>query len=120
LSAFGHKKGIAHQGYKQFVSGGKNQPSPWKKLVNQIYLGSDQFVENMQCKIDPEQLLDDIPKSQKLLPPKPLCFYKQKYNDDKQAMAEAYKSGHYTPNTIGNYFSVGKSTVSRARRKFNV
>ena len=118
LSAFGRKRGVAFQGYKKFVCAGKNQPSPWEKLKNQIYLGSDEFIENMQSKIDPEQKLDDIPKHQKQSPPKPLNFYKLKYQNRNQAMAEAYKSGHYTLKAIGDYFSVGKSTVSRAFREF--
>ncbi len=74
----------------------------------------------MQWKIDPEQQLDDIPKPQKQSPPKPLTFYKQKYTNKKQAMAEAYMSGHFTLKTIGNFFSVGQSTVSRALRQFNI
>ncbi|NOZ53116.1 MAG: hypothetical protein GXP08_08240 [Gammaproteobacteria bacterium] len=64
--------------------------------------------------------MDDIPKPQKQLPPKPLKFYKQKYINKKQTMAEAYMSGHYTLKMIGDYFSVGKSTMNRALRQFNV
>ncbi len=92
----------------------------WWIITIQIYLGSDQFVENMQCKIDPKQILDDIPKPQKQSPPKPLIFYKNKFKDNKQAMAEAYKTGHCTLKAIGEYFSVGKSTVSRAIHQFNL
>ena len=50
----------------------------------------------MQGKIDPEQSLKDIPKSQKIRPAKPISFYKEKYKNRNNAMAEAYRSGHYT------------------------
>jgi len=40
--------------------------------------------------------LQDIPKSQKQSPPKPLSYYEGKYSEKKRAMAEAYCSGGYT------------------------
>jgi len=35
------------------VSQGKAQPLPWEKLKNQVYLGSDHFVEEMQDHLEP-------------------------------------------------------------------
>ena len=64
LGTFNHKRLKAQQAYRDFIKEGKNQPSPWEKLKNQIYLGSPEFVEDMQCKLDPEQSLKDIPKLQ--------------------------------------------------------
>ncbi len=114
LSNFGRTRRIAQEKYKAFVKAGKNQPSPWKYLKNQIYLGSDKFVEEMQCKIDPEQSLKDIPKLQKIRPVKPISFYKEKYKNRNKAMAEAYRSGHYTLAKVGDEFGVSYATVSRA------
>jgi hypothetical protein len=52
LSAFAKKKRDVKMRYRRFVQEGNNQSSAWGPLKNQIYLGSDQFVEDMQCKID--------------------------------------------------------------------
>jgi len=51
LSSFSKKRLKAQQAYRLFVQQGKNQPSPWRNLKNQIYLGSSEFVDEMQCKI---------------------------------------------------------------------
>lgn len=34
--------------YRHFVDQGLNQPSPFEQLKNQVYLGDDNFVEQMQ------------------------------------------------------------------------
>lgn len=70
LGGFAKTKHIAQQRYREFVQQGKGQPSPWQSLKNQIYLGDDDFVLDMQCKLDPEQSLKDIPKKvRRLLTP---------------------------------------------------
>lgn len=102
LSAFAKKKRDAQMRYRRFVQEGNNQPSPWESLKNQIYLGSDQFVEDMQCKIDPKQSLADIPRKQKQSPKKPLSYYAKQYKHRTAAMAYAYLSGHYTLAEVGN------------------
>lgn len=114
LARFSDKKKLAQTRYRAFVQAGKNQPSPWESLTNQIYLGSDAFVEDMLCKLDPEQPLKDIPKKQKLAPPRPLSYYAERYNNRREAMARAYLSGHYTLANVGDYFAVSYVTVSRA------
>ena len=72
----------------------------------------------MQCKIDPKQSLKDIPKPQKIRPVKPISFYKEKYKNQNQAMAEAYRSGHYTLAKVGDAFGVNYATVSRAVKEY--
>ncbi|MFZ6799025.1 hypothetical protein [Undibacterium sp. Di24W] len=68
LSGFAKTKNIAQLRYREFVQQGNGQPSPWKSQRNQIYLGDDDFVLDMQCKLDPEQSLKDIPKKSKNKP----------------------------------------------------
>ena len=114
LSVFGSFRGRAQAGYRKFVRQGKNQPSPWALLKNQIYLGSDTFVEDMQLKITADQSLNDIPRKQKQAPPKPLQHYDKTYKTRNEAMAKAYLSGHYTLEQVGEYFGVSYATVSRA------
>lgn len=113
LGNFGKQRNRATEGYKKFVAEGKNQPSPWKSLKNQIYLGSDTFVEDAQCKMNVDQSLKGIPRPQKLAPPKPLDFYVKNYPKE-EGMARAYLSGHYTLMDVGDAFGKSYATVSRA------
>jgi REP element-mobilizing transposase RayT len=117
LGNFGEQRKSAELSYKNFVRQGNNQASPWEMLKNQIYLGSDEFVDKMQRELDPVQSLVDIPKPQKQRAPQPLSYYKNKYKERNRAMAEAYRSGHYTLIQIGDAFGVSYATVSRAVKK---
>ena len=54
---------ITISAYKKFVAEGKNQPSPWAELRNQIYLGGESFVEKMHSLIDGNKELSEIPSS---------------------------------------------------------
>lgn len=65
LGGFGGKRGEAIDAYRRFIQSGHEHTTLWNELKNQIYLGSDQFVEEMQCHLDPEQSLENIPKPQK-------------------------------------------------------
>lgn len=114
LATFAKGKKEAQIRYRRFVQEGKNQPSPWGLLKNQVFLGTDQFVEDMQCKINPKQSLSDIPRQQKLSPAKPLSYFEQRYPQRNEAMAYAYLSGHYTLAEVGKWFGVSYATVSRA------
>jgi putative transposase len=118
LGCFGSHLGEAQNYYKQFVAQGGGQPSPFKQLKNQIYLGSDKFVEDMQCKLNPEQSLKDIPRPQVSAVKKSLSFYELQGSSRKECMAQAYASGHYTLEEIANYFRVSTATVSRAMKWF--
>ncbi|WP_175492089.1 hypothetical protein [Nitrosomonas sp. Nm34] len=56
-----------------------NIPPPWQWLKNQINWGDDDFVNNMQRKLNPEQSLKDIPRKQKQAPVKPLSDFVDRY-----------------------------------------
>lgn len=118
LAAFGKQRKRAQQHYRDFIKQGRNQPSPWENLQNQIYLGSSGFVEDMQCKLDPDQSLKDIPKLQKQAPIKPLDYYQERYPERNEAMVKAYLTGHYTLESVGSHFGVSYATVSRAVKAF--
>ncbi|MDZ7924873.1 MAG: hypothetical protein U5M23_12650 [Marinagarivorans sp.] len=73
---FGKKAhGKAVQGYRLLLPKRKSKPAPWRQLKNQVFLGSDKFVEDTQCLLSLDQSLHDIPKPQKLAPPKLLQYY---------------------------------------------
>ncbi len=114
LSGFGKNKAKARLKYREFVKAGRKQSSPWDNLRNQIYLGSDEFANDMLCRLNPDQSLEDVPKPQKLSPPKPLAHYQSEYSQRNEAMAQAYLSGHYTLAEVGQHFGVSYATVSRA------
>lgn len=114
LAGFAKTKNIAQQRYRDFVQQGKGQSSPWQELKNQIYLGDDDFVSDMQSKLDPAQSLKDIPKKQKQAPIKPLSYFAKRNKTREEGMAHAYRSGHYTLEQVGEYFGVSYATVSRA------
>lgn len=112
LSAFSKRKSIAIAAYKKFVSEGKNQPSPWDSLKNQIFLGEDKFVERMQSLIDRDKELSEIPASQRRPVSKELSYYESRYTDRNTAIVFAYQSGGYTLKAIGDHFNLHYSTVS--------
>ena len=117
LGGFAKTKNTAQQRYRDFVQQGKGQASPWQTLKNQIYLGDDKFITDMQRKLDPDQSLKDIPKKQKQSPAKPLSYFAERYKTRDAALAHAYLSGHYTLAQVGEHFGVSYATVSRAVRQ---
>ena len=113
LSSFSSRKSTAVQLYREFVSAGKNQPAPWEELRNQIYLGNDDFVDDMQCKISQEANLSEVPSIQRRQVAKPMSFYENKYKNRNDAIVYAYASGGYSMKEIGDYFKLHYSRVSR-------
>jgi hypothetical protein len=113
LSSFSENKLKAIERYREFVSQGRNQPGPWEGLKNQIYLGSEAFVDEMQCKISPEASLSDIPAIQKRQIAKPISYYEERYQDRNTTIVNAYSSGGYSMKEIGEYFGLHYSRISR-------
>jgi len=112
LASFDRQKSLAIAKYKQFVSEGKGQPSPWQSLRNQVYLGGVLFVEEMQAMIDGDGDLGEIPSSQRRPVPKPIRDYESLSSSRDEAIIMAYCSGGYTLKDIGNYFGLHYSTIS--------
>jgi len=113
LSAFSTRKGHAMERYRAFVAEGRNQPSPWEQLRNQIYLGDEQFVGKLQAGLAKDKDLSEIPAAQRRRSPPSLETFTRKYSDRNQAIAMAYQSGGYSLKTIGEYFGLHYSRVSR-------
>lgn len=119
LAAFSRRKVEAVKRYRAFVSEGRNLPKPWIELKNQIYLGDDAFVDEMQSKILPEKNLSEIPSSQKRQVAKSLAYYEKKYSDRDIAITRAYESGGYSMKSIGDHFELHYSWVSRILKANN-
>ena len=112
LAGFGRRKSSAIEKYKQFVSEGKGQQSPWQALRNQVFLGDEHFVEEMQSLIDGEKELSEIPSTQWRPVAKPIGEYERSSANRNVAIVEAYRSGGYTLKELGEYFGLHYSTVS--------
>jgi len=113
LSSFSRKKIEAIKLYRTFVSEGRSQLEPWRELKNQIYLGDEKFVDEMQCKISPEINLSEIPSSQRRQVAKSLEYYEKKYINRNTSILKAYESGAYSMKDIGDYYKLHYSRVSR-------
>ena len=116
LSGFSRRKTQAIEKYKNFIAEGKNQPSPWEKLKNQIFLGSDEFVQALQKQAVEEKDLSEVPLLQTRPTAKPLTYYAEKHSDRDEAILAAYTSGGYGLKEIGAHFGLHYSRVSRIVR----
>lgn len=118
LSQFGSTQQTARKYYSQFVKQGKDQPSVWTHLRQQMFLGDDHFVQCvLKESLDTDRDYSEIPQRQRTLPPNPLTYYASSYQDQREAMRAAYATGGYTLRAIADFFGVHYSTVSRAVRK---
>lgn len=113
LSVFGETKSRAVKAYRQFVSEGKGLSSPWGEIRNQMYLGSDHFVEEMLGKVDGERCLLEIPSAQRRPVAQSLAYYEGQSSDRDSVIRLAYESGGYSMQDLGCYFGLHYSRVSR-------
>lgn len=112
LAAFSEHRSEAIRRYMDFVADGKNQPGPWEKLKSQIFLGSDEFVANLQHTVNADASHQEIPVAQRRPPPKPLTQIAGEQGRD-EAILDAYTSGGYSLKEIGDHFKLHYSRVSR-------
>lgn len=117
-SHFSRWKSEACQRYRKFVFEGRGLPAPWGQLKHQIYLGSDQFVEDTLSNIGDDQELREVPRVQKKAITQPLPYYRDNYLDANEAIAMAYGSGDFTLEQVGAFFGKGRSTISRTVRAY--
>lgn len=113
LGGFAKRRKTACERYRRFVEEGRGQPSPWEQLKNQVFLGSDAFVEEMQKLLDTDKVLDEVPSSQKRPVSKPLGYYEEVTRTRNEAILEAWRSGGYKMKQIADYFGLHYSSVSK-------
>ena len=112
LGQFGRTEQTAIKNYMEFVSDGVQQASPWLALKQQIYLGSDEFVSQIQKKL-PQGQIAEVPRAQQRPIAKTLAEYEEMASSRNEAIVLAYRSGAYSLQEVGDYFSLHYSTVSR-------
>jgi putative transposase len=113
LGLFGRTRPRARAAYADFVRAGVGLPPIWGGLRQQVYLGSDEFVERMQSMLPDDGRLDEVPRLQRRAGVKPLAWYESEH-ERGTAMALAYASGDHTMKNIAAHFGVHYATVSRA------
>ncbi|WP_245538979.1 hypothetical protein [Thioflavicoccus mobilis] len=116
LSAFGSTEEAAVAGYKRFVAEGIGQPGPREQLKQQVFLGSDTFVEELSRRVPKDRDLSEVPLAQRRPPAKPLAEYVSLYPDRDQTIAAAYASGGYTLKEISNHFGLHYAGISHIVR----
>jgi REP element-mobilizing transposase RayT len=122
LSQFAKNKRLATLRYIKFVEEGIGGKSPLKKVKNQIFLGSDDFVESRLKQINQDRDLTEIPKLQRRHKAQPLVEIEQRYKNRNDAITIAYQGGGYTMKEIGTHFGISYSMVSKIVKhsQFNV
>ena len=113
MGQFSKQRKRAIEKYVYFVREGVGLPSIWEHLQNQIFLGSEKFINNNQKQILKKETLSDVPRLQKRRLPKSLEYYENTCHDQKKVIFNAYLSGGYTLKEIGDYFGKHYSTISR-------
>ncbi|MCX7193048.1 MAG: transposase [Proteobacteria bacterium] len=101
--------------YEKFVMEGIGMPGVWGGLRHQIYLGGENFVQDMLLHAASVESIAEVPQDQRRAP-ETLQQYAERNADPKCAMADAYLTGGYTLAEIARYFGVHYTTVSRVVR----
>jgi len=116
LACFGKRRSSCVTKYKDFVRAGVGLPPIWENLRHQMYMGNEDFIEEIRNKYDApsrEQLME-VRRIERRSLAKPLHWYKVRMDNPKEGMAQAFITGNYTMKEIADYFGVHYSTVSRA------
>jgi hypothetical protein len=82
----------------------------------QVFLGSDAFVEAMQLKVPADRDLREVPQAKRRPVPRALPEYDRAHADRNQAIKAAYASGGYMMHQNGDYFGLHHSRISKIVR----
>jgi REP element-mobilizing transposase RayT len=116
LAAFGETEAAAVEHYARFVAEGKGQSAPWEQLENQVFLGSDSFVESMRRTLPQNRDLREVAQAKRRPTAKTLPEYAHDHPQRNDAIVAAYRSGGYTLRDIGDFFGIHYSRVSKIVR----
>lgn len=117
LAQFGESRASTIAKYVAFVHEGARLPGVWANLQGQVFLGSEDFVTQMQTRIIESPTIQEVPRAQRRAMAASLIELAEKYPRD-EAMAQAYRSGQHTMLEIAKHFGVHYATVSRAVKRF--
>ena len=116
LGEFGKGRFQARRKYQQFVEEGMGGESIWKDLKGQIYLGDDDFVEQMRGKLGERDEDVNIPRVQQRAPAPMLSAIRRRHSTRDEGIRAAYETGAYSYEEIAKHFKVHFTTVGRIVR----
>ena len=109
LGQFGQRQKSAQAKYRDFVREGIGGPRPWEEVRGQIYLGSEEFVEQHQ----PDRMLAEIPRTQSQAKRPSLKDILARPGAYDQHLVTAYRRYGYRLKEIAAHLGVHYATVSR-------
>jgi RNA polymerase sigma factor (sigma-70 family) len=109
LGQFGQRQRQAQAKYREFVREGIGGPRPWEEVRGQIYLGSEEFIEQHQ----PDRMLAEIPRKQTQAKRPSLKEILARQGSREQHIATAYRRFGYRLKEIADHLGVHYATVSR-------
>lgn len=113
LEQFSPKNSVAMRRYAEFVAQGKNVRLWEQALAGQIYLGGDEFAEQVRGKLGREVESGEVPRAQRRSRGKPLSFYLKEGAARDAGIVAAYLEGGYTQTAIAERLALSVSRVSR-------
>ena len=117
LAQFSKRRAAARRKYQDFVAEGMGKESIWKDLQGQIYLGDDDFVEQMRSKLEEREEDVNIPRIQQRAPAPKLSALRRQYKNRDDGIRAAYQTGAYSYQQIGKEFGIHFTTVGRIVRQ---
>ncbi|HUC97001.1 MAG TPA: hypothetical protein VMR88_00905 [Candidatus Polarisedimenticolaceae bacterium] len=117
MAEFGKGRAGARRKYQQFIEEGMGAESIWKDLNGQIYLGDDNFVEQMRSKLGQRDEDVNIPRVQQRGAAPKLSTIRRQHKDRDDAIRLAYETGAYSYQQIAREFGLHFTTVGRVVRQ---
>ena len=116
LSQFSPQRKTAINRYITFVEAGLKNGPIWSRVINQVYLGDEKFLERAQQYLPDNKTEIQIPKVQQRAIPKKLSEYVKMTDSRDEAIVLAYRSGGYSYQELGEYFELHFTHVGRIVR----
>ena len=119
LSQFGQEPKAASNRYKALVRSGIKAESPLKAIKGQLFLGQENFIDEIKHLMRGKEKLKEITRKQRYLTRPTLneIFEPKDQKSKDQVMYEAHLQYGYTLKDIVEYIGVHYTTVSRAIKK---
>lgn len=119
LSQFDKEQKKAANLYQAFVLSGIKAESPLKAVKGQLFLGQENFIDEIKHLMSGKENLKEITKKQYYVTRPPLneIFEPKDKKSRAQAMYEAHQQYGYTLKDIAEYIGVHYTTVSRVIKR---
>jgi REP element-mobilizing transposase RayT len=122
LSQFGGRKRGAMEKYRRFVMEGIDKETPWETLKGQIFLGTDEFIEQLSGLLDEKESIKEVPRVQRYVARPPLReLFKGKKGKDRtvedRTIYDTYVRYGYTMKEIAEHLGFHYATISRAIKR---